>query len=299
MAAYFHHHLGGGTSHGLHGEAAEEKGHHSSQENSHQYAGVHQGDVVQFHYVRDAGVYRLNGTAADFQHGPAHVTQADFNLFNIGSQQRQGGEGGRSDGKALAGGGRGVAQGVQHVRLFTHGRIQFAHLGVAAGVVGDGTVSVCGQGDSQRGKHAHRRDGNAVQTQAEGGGLKLEVRAEAIGQQDGAANGNYGNGGGAHTQAHPVDHYRGRSRLGGLGQFLRGPIGMGGVEFRHLADNYARKQTAEHAQGQFPPLREAQHVEHAKAQDGDEDGTQVGAHRQRFQELLQAGVLLGADRINT
>ena len=151
LAADLHHHLGSGAAHGVHGEAAEEEGHHGADENAHQHLGVHQGDVVQIHDIRNAGVHGFHRTVTNLQHRPADMTQPNLQFFNIGGQQGQGRQGGRADGKALSGSGGGVAQGVQYIRLFAHGRVQFAHLGVAAGIVGDGTVGVRGQGDAQGG----------------------------------------------------------------------------------------------------------------------------------------------------
>ena len=74
---------------------------------------------------------------------------------------------------------------------------------------------------------------------------------------------------------------------------------MGGIEFRDFADNNARQQAAHYAQGEFPPVGEAQHVEHAEREHGNEHGRQVGAHGQRLEEVHQAGAFLGAHHVNT
>ena len=243
-------------------------------------------------------MHGFHGAVSHLEHCTAHMTQADLELFDVRSQQGQGGEGGRSDGKALAGSGRGVAEGVQHVGLLTDGRIQFAHLGVAAGIVGNGAVSICGQGDSQGGKHADSRYGNAVEAQAQRVRREHEVGAEAIGQQDGEADGNHRNGRRAHAQADAVDDNGSGAGGGRFGQFLGGAVGMRGVIFGDFADDHAGEKAAEDAQGQFPPIREAQEVKDPEGKDGDEDGGQVGAHGEGFEKILQGGAFLGADGIN-
>ena len=194
LPAHLNHHFGSGAPHGLHGESAEQEGHHGAHEYAHQHLGVHQGDVVHLYNVRNAGVHGVYRASANLQDMASHMLQANLEFLDVGSQESQGSKRGGTDGKALAGSGRGVAQGIQHVGLFAHGRIQFAHLRVAAGIVCNGAVSICGQGDSQRREHAHRRDGDAVQAQAQGLCGEHEVRGKAIGQEDGGANGDYGNG---------------------------------------------------------------------------------------------------------
>ncbi len=89
--------------------------------------------------------------------------QFDAHHFQVGGDQGQRGEGGRADGEALAGGRGGVAQRIQGVGALAHLGAQAAHLGIAAGVVGDGAVGVAGQGDAEGGEHAHRRDRHPVE----------------------------------------------------------------------------------------------------------------------------------------
>ncbi len=53
---------------------------------------------------------------------------------------------------------------VELVGALAHFRGQTGHLGVAAGIVGDGAVGVGGQGDAQGGEHAHRGHADAEET---------------------------------------------------------------------------------------------------------------------------------------
>ena len=77
------------------------------------------------------------------------MNEADLDLLHVGGQKGHGGQGGGTDGETLPGGRGGVPQSVQGVRSLPNLRLLVGHLGVAAGVIGDGTVGVCGQGDPQ------------------------------------------------------------------------------------------------------------------------------------------------------
>ena len=298
LAADLHHHLLGGAAHGVHRETAEQEGHHGADKHAHQHHRVHEGDVVVIHDIHNGGRNRIHGTVADGEHMLPDMTQADLDLFDVGCQQGQGGEGGAADGESFARSGRGVAQGIQDVGLLADGRIQLGHLRIAAGVIGDGAVSVRGQGDAQGREHTYGGDGNAVQAMAQGIHAEAEARGEAVSQQDGHADGHHRNGRGDHAQAHAVDDDGGGTGLGTLGQFLRRLIGMGGVIFGHLADDHARQQAAHHAQGQHPPVREAQQPEDAEGEDSDENGRQVGTAAQRAQQVLQGGAFLRAHHVD-
>mmetsp|Transcript_45298 Transcript_45298/g.92479 ORF Transcript_45298/g.92479 Transcript_45298/m.92479 type:complete len:579 (+) Transcript_45298:186-1922(+) len=78
------------------------------------------------------------------------------------AEERERHERSGADGKALADGSRGVAGGVERVRLVTHGGGHLAHLGDAAGVIGDGAVHVDGQAGREGGEHAQRRERDTV-----------------------------------------------------------------------------------------------------------------------------------------
>ena len=85
----------------------------------------------------------------------------DLDVRGKESQSRQSG---RADGKALARGGRGVAQRVEHVGALADVGGLTGHLGVAARVVGDRAVRVGRQCDAQRREHADSGDAHAVET---------------------------------------------------------------------------------------------------------------------------------------
>ena len=77
-------------------------------------------------------------------------------------EQRQRGEGGRTDGEALGDGGGRVAERVECVGDLADRRVEFGHLGDAAGVVGDRAVGVDRDDHAERGQHADGGDGDAV-----------------------------------------------------------------------------------------------------------------------------------------
>src|SRR5699024_9201021 len=119
--------------------SGKDEGEHGAHKQAHQHGGVGEGQV--------------NGQAIGLQvHG---------HDVHIGYQQSQSGEGGGANGKALAGGGGGVAQRVESVGAVAHFLAQAGHFGDAAGVVRHGAVGVGGQGDAQGGEHTHSGDADA------------------------------------------------------------------------------------------------------------------------------------------
>ena len=293
------HHLLCGTAHGIHGKTTEQEGHHGTQEDAHENHRVHQRNIIIFYDIGNGRRNRFHGPVAHFEHRLAHVGEADLDFLDIRGQQGEGGQGGGTDGKALSGSSRRIAEGVEDIGFLTYRRIQFGHLGVTAGIVGDGAVRIRSQGDSQRGKHTDGSDGDPVQAHAQRIGREAETRCEAVGQDNGNRDGHHRDGRRNHAQAHTVDDHGRRTRLGTLGQFLRGLIGMGGIIFGSLADDNAGQQTGEHRQGHLPPVGEAQQAENAEGHHRNQDRAQVGAHAQGAQQVFQRSSFLGADGVDT
>ena len=227
LTAHLDHHLGGCTAHGVHGEAAEQECHHGTDEHTGQDSRIHQGHVVVVEDIKDRSFGGLHLSGNTGNHGSGAL-QRYLYLFDVGRQQGEGGQCGGADGEALAGGGGGVAKGVEHVGALAHFRLKLGHLGVAAGVVGDGAVGVGGEGDAKRGEHAHGGDSHTVETLRQVGGghhvLHVEADCEEVGQHDGAHDGDHGHGGGNHSEADTVDDHGRGTGLGGLRKLLRGFI---------------------------------------------------------------------------
>ncbi len=158
LATDLYDHFLRGAANGVHGEATEQEGHHGTDENTHKNHRVHERNIVVLNYIRNATVGKAGEFGRHFSALSCKVAEADLDFLYVGSQQRKGRKGCRTYCKAFSGCGGGVAKGVKDVCLFTHGRVKLAHLGVAAGIVGDGAVSVCGKGDSKGGEHTYCRN---------------------------------------------------------------------------------------------------------------------------------------------
>ena len=83
-------------------------------------------------------------------------------VADVGDDQRNGRKCGGADGKALADGGGGVANGVQLVGDDADVCGQMAGFGQTAGVVGDGAEGVDGNRRADEGQHAQRGKRDAV-----------------------------------------------------------------------------------------------------------------------------------------
>ena len=127
----------------------------------------------------------------------------------------------------------------------------------------------------------------------------MEARCKAVCQKDCKGNGDHGNCGGNHAQTHAVDDDGCRASLGAFGQLLCGLVGMGGVVFCDFADNYASYKAGDHGKGHLPPVGEAQHIEYAEGDQGNEHCGKVGAAAQGPKEVLQGSAFLGTDHVNT
>ena len=191
LAAHLLDHVCGGTTYGVHGQSAEEEGHHRTDEHAREHFGVHQGNVVVAHEVGKRGFADHHRSAVGkLEDGLADAGQTDANLLHVRGQQSQTREGGRANGKAFAGSGGGVAQRVEGVGSFAYLFAQAAHLGVTAGVVGNGTVGVGSQSDTQRREHAHGCDTDTVE--AQGHVAQVEARGKEVGEDDTGYHGNDG-----------------------------------------------------------------------------------------------------------
>mgnify|MGYP007025180156 CR=1 FL=1 len=200
--------------------------------------------------------------------------------------------------KTLAGGGGGVAQGVQRVGTAADLLRQAAHLSNAAGIVGHGAVGVGGQGDAQGGEHAHACDADAVKTAVEG----LGKGAGLIHNHSAAASGKVAhqhrrghdqNGGqsGLQSQGNAADDDGGGAGLGGGGQFLGGLVRVRSVVLGEVADGAAADEAAEDGDVHAPAAQDE--IGQGSRQHGRQHGGGVGAGAQALEQGLLGGVLLG------
>ena len=124
----------GGSSHGAHGQSAEEEGKHGADEQARHYFGGRDVDYL------DAG------------------------RFLEGGKEGQGSKGGRTDGKAFSDRCGGIAYCIQFIGPLAHFAWKFRHLGDASGIVGNGPICVDCKLDAGIGKHSDGGDGDPVQT---------------------------------------------------------------------------------------------------------------------------------------
>ncbi len=248
LTAHLVDHLVGSLAHRLHGHGGEQEGQHAADEETYDNGGVQEIDGSQLHCLA------------------------------VGCEEGQSRQGRGTDGKALADGGGGVTHGIQFVGDLADFLGQLAHFRNAAGVVGDGAVGVNRHGDACGGQHAHRRQGDAVETHG------------VEGQQGGAGDADDGPAGGEHAHCQAADDGGRRAGLGLLCDFLDGFVVSGGVDFRDEADEESCHQT--HADGDGCGKVAEHQLAHGHGADDDDGAADI--HGQ-LQGLMGIGVLISLD----
>ena len=252
--------------HSAHGERGEDEREHRADEETDQNGGAREREVQ-------------------------NLFRVVLHDVDVGDEQRKSGQRSRADRKALAGSGRGVAQGVESVGALADFLGETGHLGDAAGVVGHGAIGIGGQGDAQGAQHADGSQSDAVQAHAGVGG----TTGQEEGQQDADGHDDDGQCGGQHAQAQTADDDGGGAGLALAAQLLGGLIGVGGVVLGGLADQHAGHQAGQNGHIQAPVLDAQQLPHQEEGDDGDQHGGQVGAAGQGLQQGTLVGVLLGLD----
>ena len=247
LAADLLDHAVSGLGDGLHGQGGEDEGQHAAQQQADGDPGVQ--DV-------DAG-------------------EVDAHGLGVAHEEGQGGEGGGADGEALAHGGGGVAHGVQLVGDLTDGVLQAAHLGDAAGVVGDGAVGVHGHGDAGGGEHTHGGQSDAVEAR------------HLVGDEDAHADQQDGHGGGHHAHGQAADDGGGGAGLRLLGDLLDGLVVAGGVDLGDDADDETHDEAGDDGDGLGKAAEE--HLAQHQGGHHDHGGGDIGAH---LQGLVGIGLLI-------
>ena len=197
LSAHLFHHLLGGTSHSLHCESTEQEGGHGADEGTYQHARVHQVHLEVVHEVGYGSVDSVNLLTGQVHDDIARAVHRNLHLLDIGSQQGQGREGGRTNGEALTGSGGGVTKSIECIRTVAHLFTQLTHLSVTACIVGNRTVGIRSQGDTQRREHTHGSNTDTIKTLRQGAGIHVHhktIGAE-ITQHDGNTDGDHGDAG--------------------------------------------------------------------------------------------------------
>ena len=136
--------------------------------------------------------------------GTGNVNGIDTCHAHVRSEQCEGSQRRGANGEALADGGSGVTHRIEAIGAGAHFLRQLAHLGDAAGVIGDGSVGVHGELDAGVSQHTHRGNRDAVQAgkviRPEDGGCEKQDRPHCR----------------THTHPKAGDNVRGCAALGRL-----------------------------------------------------------------------------------
>ena len=157
LATHLFHHVCSSASHSIHRQSAEKKCHHRTDEHTRQNFRIHQRNIIIPHKI---GKCRLTNqdrcTIGKFEHRLSDTSQPDTNLFHIRSQQSETGKCSRTDSKSLSGSRRCISQRIEGIGSFSHLLAQTAHLSISSRIIGNRTISIGCQRDSQCRKHSHR-----------------------------------------------------------------------------------------------------------------------------------------------
>ena len=189
-------------------------------------------------------------------------------VSEVCTDERDRGESGRSDGKALSGRCGRVAERVERVRLDARLLVHvfLAHFGDAASVVRDGTVRIRGEGDSQGGEHADSSDGDAV------------LSREGIAGDDGDDESDEGHSCGDEANAETLDENSGGASVGGYRDALGGLKRVGGAVFGEGANDVASGESNDSAAVDLPRERliagevAKRHVNDSGVERNDQEG---------------------------
>ena len=296
LAANFNHHLLSSASNGFHRESAEQERSHSTDESTYEYAGIHQVHLEVVHKGRDV-LYLCKHLAHLCIASFSHAVYGFLYLLNVGCKQGQGSQRSRADCKALTCSGCGVAKGVEGVSAVAHFLSEFAHLGVTASIVGNGTVCICCQRDAQGGEHAHGGNTDTIKAVLDAFWIHihLETICAKVAEHDGHANCQHGDACGNHTSSDTLDDNGGGACLTCSGNGLRGRIAVAGIVFRSLAYDDAGGKTADNAEGKTEPVLKAEAVKDCKRCACYEHCADVRTKRQAAEEILHRGAFLRAN----
>ena len=176
------------------------------------------------------------------------------------------------------------------------------HLGVTPSIVGDRSVGVGGEGDTECREHADGRDANAIEAEAEvvrGEQVgRVEPSGKEEGEDDGHGDRDHRDGRGDHTHAEAGDNDRGGTRGRAVSDRLRRLVRMRRVIFGRLADDEASYQPDDHGAGEAGPVGNVEQIEYAERGSSNQGGAEVHAEAERLQQLAHARALLRFDGVN-
>ena len=126
----------------------------------------------------------------------------------------------------------------------------------------------------------------------------MEAVGAEIGENDGHRHRKHRHGRRKHAQPQAADDDRGRARGSAFRDFTGRFVGLRSVIFRNLPDNHAGHKARDDGEGYPVPILQPQPVKDEERRRGDEHRAELRAAPEGREELLDAGMFLGAYRID-
>ena len=153
LATNFLNHRFSRTTYSSHRQSTEQEGCHRSQESTHQHLRIDEIHLEEIDEIDGSGIRWIKDVS-----GCIHILLAILygtnhgylDFLNVRCKKRQSCKGCRTDGKTFTCGSSGIAKCIECIGTFTHLLTQSAHLRITSGIVGNRTVSIRCQGDTQR-----------------------------------------------------------------------------------------------------------------------------------------------------
>jgi len=256
-----------GISDGTHGEGREPVREHRSEKES----------------SEGVGVEDVNGDG---------LVEGLSNTGDEGSEKSESDKGSGSNGETFTDSGGGVTSGIELISGFSNVFLEVGHLGDTSGIIGDGTVSVNGEGDGEASEHTDGRKGNSVH-----GG-------EVEGNEDGGTEADDWDDVGHVSESESLDDIGSGSEFTRLGKVLGGAVFVGGVVLSGGTDNHTGPESHHDAAVKFPVSGMVSNTtefhihgdgEHVHGGD-DADGHEHGGDDQLVEELgINFGLHLGEE----
>ena len=223
LSADFSDHVLGGFTDGAHGEGGEGVGEHGTDEETGEGEGLEDVDFVGISVSEDT--FRVGGLS---------------NTGHEGTEESEGDEAGGANGETLTDSGGGVASGIEGVGGSSDVGVEVGHLSDSTGVVGDGTVSVNGEGNGEAAEHADGGKGNSVHS------------SPVEGEEDGDGEAHNGDDVGHVSKSESLDDVGGSIVVASFSELLGGAEGVGGVVLGGDSNDETGPETEDDASVDLP-----------------------------------------------
>jgi len=167
-----------------------------------------------------------------------------------------------------------------------------SHFSISAGIVGNRTEGIGGQGDPQGREHPHGSKADSVDPHGEVSEAPGETKSGDNGQGDG----DHRNPGREHPHGHTINDGGRRSLQGLFGNTPGRLVFIGGEIFGRLPNDDPRRQSGYH--GTKEPPCDPSGGRHDGDGNQNEKGASAGTQQQGIEEVFLCGRLFGADQEN-